>query len=436
VSNYLGYSSLALVFAAAGAMVWQSTSSFSEHVVLFWGIAALMQIAGLMLWRSRYVLSARKGLIFAVVLQLLGLVGQPMFEDDYFRYLWDGYQSVSSGTPYGKAPEQFFAEEKLPAKMQWVLSGVNNPEVPTIYGPAVQQIFAIAYRIAPGEERALRALFALLHLALVALLLYLPTPRASVPEKKLDRVYAYELVNRHALVVMYVSNPLVFKEVALTGHFDFLLPLALVGAYCALQRSHKVFAGVLVASAVACKVVALLALPLLIWRGQFKLLLGFTLALLCWYLPYGVDSDLLGLAVFAKQWQFNAGAFALLALLGSELAKVLSLMLLMVVLAFCSWRVRADAKQLPKALLWLFATLILLGPVVNPWYWLWLLPIACLVNARWTFCAGTLLLLSYGHGLFLPASMLAPYELPFGLQILEHIGVLLLFAVSFRKKVI
>jgi hypothetical protein len=56
------------------------------------------------------------------------------------------------------------------------------------------------------------------------------------------------------------------------------------------------------------------------------------------------------------------------------------------------------------------------------------------VNARWAFYAATLLLLSYGHGLFWPSSTLAPYALPIWLQVFEHISVLCLIAMQLRKQ--
>jgi len=37
---------------------------------------------------------------WAIVFRLFGLFGQPVLEDDYFRYLWDGYRMATKADPY------------------------------------------------------------------------------------------------------------------------------------------------------------------------------------------------------------------------------------------------------------------------------------------------------------------------------------------------
>ena len=74
-------------------------------------------------------------ILWAVVFRLCGFAGGPFFEDDFFRYLWDGYRFATTGTPYGIAPEAFFVDPGVPAALVPVLDRINNPDLPTIYGP-------------------------------------------------------------------------------------------------------------------------------------------------------------------------------------------------------------------------------------------------------------------------------------------------------------
>ena len=49
-------------------------------------------------------------MFWAVVFRLCGLAGGPIYEDDFYRYLWDGYRFATTGMPYGVSPEAFFAD--------------------------------------------------------------------------------------------------------------------------------------------------------------------------------------------------------------------------------------------------------------------------------------------------------------------------------------
>ena len=66
-----------------------------------------------------------------LLLRILGLFSYPVFEDDFFRYLWDGRMLLEAGTPYGVAPAEFFDLDHLKAWEAEVLDGINYPNVPT-----------------------------------------------------------------------------------------------------------------------------------------------------------------------------------------------------------------------------------------------------------------------------------------------------------------
>ena len=425
-------------FIGALGLIWQSQSALSESVALFWCFAACMQLGALGLWQSKFAAPAWGVLALACALHAAALFGRPMFEDDYYRYLWDGYQTAI-GNPYTFAPEVFFTDTDVPQAMRAALDGINNPEIPTIYGPLAQRIFALGYTIAPGNERALRAVLAMLHLGLIGILLFFARSLAVEQARATRR-----------LLVLYLTSPLVFKEVALTGHFDFLVPMGLIAAWLCLQplrggasKTGQYSAGALIGLAFASKVVALLALPLFVWRGGWRAMFGFALAVAVLYWPFlqGGVSELAGLGAFADAWRFNSGVFALLEHFGGAgFAKAVAAVLVVGLTAACSMRAKNAFSELPALCVAMFAALILLGPVINPWYWLWLAPLLplCLGNPRLGFAAsgiGMLLLLSYGHGLYFSNNTYAPYALPAALQWFEHLAIALLVLGCFWPRV-
>ena len=96
-------------------------------------------------------LTAQQVVVTTVMLGALGLLALPLLEDDHFRYLWDGYVTATTGSPFAHAPAHYFGDAAVPGVMQDALNGINNPDIPTIYGPVLQALFALGYLIAPGE---------------------------------------------------------------------------------------------------------------------------------------------------------------------------------------------------------------------------------------------------------------------------------------------
>jgi hypothetical protein len=161
---------------------------------------------------------ARERVLRCFILTLLGL---PAFEDDYFRFIWDGWRTLQVGTPYGVAPEIYFGDGSVPSALRAVLDGVNYPEHPTIYGPFLQLVFAGVFALFGTNLIGLQLLFAAANLLLIALLL-----RRQDPGK----------------VALYAWNPLVIAETSLHLHPDGLLAAALFAALLA-GRARPVMMG-------------------------------------------------------------------------------------------------------------------------------------------------------------------------------------------------
>jgi len=68
---------------------------------------------------------------------------------------------------------------------------------------------------------------------------------------------------------------------------------------------------------------------------------------------------------------------------------------------------------------WIFGAFLLVSPVINPWYLLWLLPFAVIVPSVWAWTASVAVLLAYVTGLNLNDSELQTYQQPAWVRPLE-----------------
>ena len=343
-------------------------------------------------------------ILWAVVFRAIGVYGSPILEDDYFRYLLDGCVFVSSGTPFGISPAALFAENNLPAACQILLSRVNNPHLPTIYGPVLQYVFAALHLLSPANIKALQLTLSVFDVGLILLLC------------------------RHAparYVMLYAWCPLVVKEISFTAHPDIIGIALLMAAFHLRKLDKPAVAVILAALACAAKVFAILLLPFLLFRLAFRywLLCAAVVALL--YLPFLLQgaSDLAVLGVFLRQWQFNAGVF----LLASGYFDDLTARLICFTLFGLWWLyyfvshahagAHAGAHAESSAVFprgeWVFGIFLLLSPVFNPWYLIWLLPFAVLRPRfqLWPWTLAAVVPLSYITGLHYPAAELDAYQI-------------------------
>ena len=345
-------------------------------------------------------------IFWAVVFRLCGLIGGPFYEDDFYRYLWDGYLFATAGTPYGAAPEDFFIDQTVPMALQVALDEINHPELPTIYGPTTQFVFLLGYWLHPGGIATLQSLLIAVDLATLALLLRLAPARN---------------------VLLYAWCPLVIKEVAFTAHPDGLGVCLLLAAIVLGQRQHWRRAAICLGLAVGAKVFALVLVPLVLIRAKIRHWVWFAGTLALVYAPFLVtgETELDSLLVFAREWEFNAAVFGLLTVaLPATAAKFV---LAAVGGAFWVWYYRrhlASATDVPRGD-WIYGALLAVAPVINAWYLLWLLPFAVVFPSTWAWTASVAVLAgAYITGLTLDDHAMQLYGQPLWIRLLEF-GVIL-----------
>lgn len=340
-------------------------------------------------------------IFWAVAFRACGLFGIPLFEDDYFRYLWDGYRFAETGTPYGWAPVASFADATVPATFQRVLDQINYPDIPTIYGPVVEFAFLLGYLVAPGNLVPLQLILIAVDILLIRLLLSAASSR---------------------FVLLYAWCPLVIKEIAFTAHPDGLGVCLLIAAILLRYRQHAMAAAVCVALAVGAKVFALLLVPFVLARTGYRAWLAFAGTLALVYLPFLIQggTDMTALAVFAATWEFNSALFGLLTQWLPPAGAKWLLGALLVVMGGAYWLHyrRRSPGGIPRGD-WIYGAFLAAAPVINPWYALWLLPFATVYPSWWAWTASLALFLSYVTGLNLGVFDLEPFAHPSWLRPLE-----------------
>ncbi len=364
-------------------------------------IAAGSAFVSLLLWRADKA-GAFWVLAGALFLHLVALFGVPAFEDDYYRFIWDGWQIATFGTPYGTPPEAFFADTQVPIALREILEGVNNPDVPTIYGPALELLFAGVFALAGTEILGLRLAFVLANLALIALML------RRYPAQR---------------VALYAWSPLVVSEVALHVHPDGVMALALFAGVL-LLRVRPILAGVLFAIAAGVKLVALAAWPLLL-RTRPVATLSATATLTGLYAVFLMQESGAGFestVTFATQWHFNPLAYQpILWVMPSDPARFVTAAIAGMGVI---WLHARSEGRIDITIAALFGLILFFAPAVNAWYLLWLLPFAVAGGQTWPFAATVALPLSYLTGLNLGDESLLPFEVHIAARLIEA-GILL-----------
>ncbi len=316
-------------------------------------------------------------IFWAALFRACGLFGVPLFEDDWFRYLWDGYRFAETGTPYGWAPAASFSDPEVPPEFQRILDQVNYPDLPTIYGPVSQYVFLLSYYLKAASLAPLQLLFIGFDLLLIRLLL------SAAPA---------------GYVLLYAWCPLVVKEIAFTAHPDGMGACLLIAAVLLRRRDHCQGAALCLALAAGTKPLALLAAPWVLagagWRATVTF--GVTLALL--YLPFLLQgsSDAASLLVFARNWEFNSALYGALSswLPADDVRLLLGLALLALGWAYWRYYHRNSPGAIPRGD-WIYGLFLFCAPVINPWYSLWLLPFAVIYPSFWAWTAAWALLLAY-----------------------------------------
>ncbi len=322
--------------------------------------------------------------------RILMLFTQPMLEDDYQRYLWDGAVTANGHNPYHISPKDVFegasgeaSLERLEQQSGLLLGRINHAELRTIYPPVAQLGFALSYWLKPFSLTSWRAIALASELTTLALLVLLL--------KTLQRPVLW--------AALYWLNPLVIKELMNAAHMEVLLVPLLLGSLWAAFHYRYILTSFLLALAVGVKIWPALLLPLYLRAGlktpkkliaPVLVFLGLITLMAMPVLVAGLDQKS-GFVAYAQSWKTNSALFpALEALMqylstllfksistsetGSVLARILIALALGIIALRAAWRRPDGAQDLARKTLLITTAMFLLSPAQFPWYGVWFIP--------------------------------------------------------------
>jgi alpha-1,6-mannosyltransferase len=325
--------------------------------------------------------------LFAGLAARLTLFGsEPILEDDYNRYLWDGAVTASGQNPYahsplavrnGQVPSELAA---LATQSGDIFQRINHKSLTTIYPPVAQAAFATANAITPWSLMAWRGVLLVCDIGTFLLLIRL-----------------LDAVGRPRLwVALYWLNPVVLKEIFNSAHMEgILLPFVLLALLLTVKR-RPLWATASLGVAAGVKFWPIILAPLVLrsfWGHPFRLavgtaILGSLMAL--WLAPMLLDSvgKTTGLVAYVDRWQTNSALFPVIEGSVSTFQDWIGptkfapglvarglIAAILVGLAFAlAYRPIHEAHDLVARSAAIVATLVLLSPAQFPWYTVWMAP--------------------------------------------------------------
>ena len=348
----------------------------ADWFLVYFFLAFLVYLA---LVRSVHLKSSSSSRAMAIGICLLGVLFRltllsltPTLSDDIYRYLWDGRVQAAGLNPYRYAPsDPALAWLRTP---EWTF--INHPDIPTIYPPLMQVMFRFGVWLSPTVLMQ-KVPFLLCDVAIMGWLVW-QLPRWGLSP---------------AMSLIYAWHPLVIVEVAGSGHNDAWGVLWLLLGLGLWRDRTRLTATLAFAMSFLTKFTTALLVPFYVVRAR-KLLLAFLAVvfiggLACWGSPHFTP----GLGQYSRQWEFNSSFYrVLMSLWKNPLGVRLLLGCGVMVLGFVLARRHDDLLGYTVVMI---QAAILVTPVLEPWYLLWLIPLLCLrFSWPWLIFTG-LSMLSY-----------------------------------------
>jgi hypothetical protein len=305
------------------------------------------------------------------------------------RYRWDGIVAEAGHNPYEVSPES----EDLRALRDAFTEEIPHATRKGLYPPLAELLFYFMARLDMNTLFFYRALFSLA--TLFAGLAFIPLCRgAQVPPTR---------------VLVFLWHPLLILETAGNAHIEAVAIFFLLTSLSLIINRHHLTPVGSLALSVLIKTYPVALLPLYLRRVPIYRMVLFVLVLVAGSVPFmGAGRELYeGIADYVSHARFNPGVFVLF----EELFRILgrpewtrAAIGFLGVLVAAGLYFTDDGTHASILRRGFYLTLppLLLGPVLKPWYVLWLIPFLALVGRRNPFRMAFLYLsgsviLSYLH---------------------------------------
>lgn len=342
--------------------------------------------------RSKAASRAQQSALLSVIVsagliaRLLFFLSEPMLENDYQRYLWDGAVTAHGHNPYAASPLSVSKDGRsgelglLAIESGETLQRIGHKSLTTIYPPVAQGAFAIAHFIKPWSLSAWRSVLLICDLATLYLLLALLDATAR------SRLWS----------AVYWLNPVVLKEIFNSAHMEAIVAPLVLLALLSAGRCRPLLATVFLGLAAGAKLWPALLVPLIWrpllndWRRLAAAVVIFGTLMVLWLAPMitGGFGEASGLAAYVELWNTNSALFPALeqnieaTLRWAGLANIsaafvakglIGMTLATLALAQARHPLQGVEDLIARSSL-LIAALVLLSPAQYPWYTVWFAP--------------------------------------------------------------
>lgn len=373
--------------------------------------------------------------IIGLIARLILIPTEPILEDDFNRYLWDGAVVANGYNPYEFAPKQFLETDSLTSKEPTILydvansSGViieriNHPHIRTIYPPVAQGIFAISYFVKPWNVPVWKSILLLIDLIVFYLII----------------LVLKELKKPLILATIYWWNPILLHEIFNSGHMDLIMyPFILLGILFLLR--NKIISSVsFFAVAIGVKIWPIIFIPFVLKKAikNRKLFIfsswtatGIIIILILPIIITKLDNSL-GFITYSKNWTNNESIFQLVNLMIKQfialfninyhcslcIARWVTILFFGSLIGYFLIKKERNENDSIQIFYYLVAIIFLISPTQFPWYYTWVLPLL-VFTPRISFVA---------YAMLLPLYQLK-YSTPF-LVWVEHLPIIILFTIE------
>jgi hypothetical protein len=387
-------------FNPGGPFVWFANlihaGSMSNNLLVATGVpVTIFAVCAFLLllreaWRGN--VSLRTVLVLVVAYHVVVLMLPLLFSRDAYSYAFYGrIVAVYHGNPYVQTPLHYVSDPG--ARPLWHLLGPKWTDTLSVYGPLFSTIAGVIARISSspaGQANAYRGIAIAASLGTVGLTAW--TTRAVWPARSAFAVVAFG------------ANPTVLFHSVASAHNDLLVALSVAGGLAFVVRGKELPAVAVLTLGALIKATGVLPLVILIAWCVARLPAGERLRAA---LTRGGLAAGIGLVLSAPYLQLHDPSLGMVALAGHQgwlapslmfgrLADFVSfntfgglvtygfLVVLLVAFAFmvrevCRRAGSLSPRGIGAAWGWSLIMLMLLGPVLLPWYVVWALPVVWLV---------------------------------------------------------
>ena len=352
--------------------------------------------------RNNYSFSKQdKTLFWAITigLRVFILFFEPLLSDDIFRYVWDGHIQQFGINPYLHNPD---SATLIPYRTSW-WTKVNNPNIGTPYPPFSEFIFFLFF----ANSLPLNQVIVIYRIGVI----FFDIGTIKLVGKLLT------LLHQPARRVIYYSwSPLVLLEFAGNGHNDvFALFFMMLALYYYLKneeksdRRYNYYVALALSLAILTKLYPIILLPFVIprWRLKeiFVFITPFAVLSFIYYIP---DRNVLsspGLQLFVRYFEFNSTIFRIVKSItpGEDTGastRIFYGVVMFLLSTYYIFQYHRQKDQIGPNLLLvnigkIFFLSFIFGPDVQPWYILWVFPLAVIILYRPIIVYSLTIILSY-----------------------------------------